>query len=368
MKVTKIKTFLVNPRVDRTKNWLFVKVETDEGIYGWGECYTQPNREMATELYVKKLGDYFIGHNPFNIKHFIYVSYQDFASLRGSLDFYSAVSGIEQAFWDILGKTLRVPIYNLLGGTFRDKIRIYAKLAKWQTNKELLEEVNLVISQGFTAFKFDPFPGPKRQYISRDEENIAIERVKIVRKTVGDKIDLLIEGHRRLTPNIAIRVAKQFEKYNPFWYEEPVSASNLDLLKEVSRNTTIPIVTGEVFYSKNEFKEVFEKKCAQIINPDIGSCGGIMSLKEISSMAEPYSVAIAPHNYNSTTIALASTLHVCANVPNFIITEYFPYFKKVSDEISINPIVVKNGFIEIPNEPGLGIELDENKLLHYLNK
>ena len=363
MKVTDVRTFLVHPSEE--KNWLFVKVETDEGIHGWGECYTQADRDRTIEIHVQELARYLIGRNPFNIKHFTFMAYHDFASKRGAMDLYCAISGIEQALWDIVGKALNTPIYNLMGGACRDKIRVYANGWGGRTIKEYAERATRLVEQGFTAMKFDPFPGPWRTHLSREDEVAAVECVRVVREAVGPDVELLIEVHRRLAPMHAIRIAHQLEEFNPFWYEEPVSARNLDALVEVRHAINLPVVTGEELYTKREFREIFEKNAADILNPDVCSCGGILELKEIAAMAEPYFVTMAPHNYNSTTVGLAATVQTCAAIPNFLITEYFVNFAACGDEISVNPIEVKDSYIQLPTEPGLGLELDEAALAQY---
>ncbi len=363
MKITAVKTFLVHPGVG--KNWLFVKVETDEGLNGWGECYTQSDRDRAIEVHVQQLRRYLIGGNPFNIKHFTFTAYHDFAGKRGAMDFYSAMSGIEHALWDIAGKALGAPVYNLLGGACRDRIRVYANGWGGKTNEETARRAKALVGQGFNAMKFDPFPGPWRTHISREDEKSAVERVAAVREAVGPDIDLLIEVHRRLAPVHAVRVARMLEEFDPFWYEEPVSARNVDALAEVRRRINLPVVTGEELYTKTEFREVFEKQAADILNPDVANCGGILELKEIAAMAEPYLVVMSPHNYNSTTVALAATVQACAVMPNFLITEYFVNFAEMGDEISIKSLKPENGYITLPTGPGLGVELDESALARY---
>ena len=363
LNITAVKTHLVHPGVG--KNWLFVKVETDEGIHGWGECYTQADRDQGIEIQAQQLAKYLVGRSAFNIKHFTFMAYHDFASKRGSMDFYSAVSGIEQALWDIVGKALNTPVYNLLGGPCRDKIRVYANGWSGGPLKQKLERAKQLVTSGFTAMKFDPFPGRWRTHISRDDERTAIETVGALRDAVGPDVELLVEVHRRLAPVHAIRVAREIEQYRPFWYEEPVSSRNVDALAEVRQATRLPIVTGEELYTKAEFREVFEKKAADILNPDVGNCGGILELKEIAAMAEPHMVTMSPHNYNSTTVALAATVHACAVMSNFLITEYFVNFTERGDEISINPIKAENGYIQLPTGPGLGIDLDEAALARY---
>ena len=365
MKVTDVKTFLVHPGTG--KNWLFVKVETDAGIHGWGEAYTQADRDHAVAVHVEQLRRYLIGRDPFRIKHFTTVMYLDFAGKRGAMDFYSALSGLEQALWDIAGKALDVPVYNLLGGPCRDRIRVYAN--GWSSGDdapvETARKAVALVERGFTAMKWDPFPGPWRPHISRAEEQAAVASVRAVREAVGPEIDLLIEVHRRLAPLPAVRVARMIEAYDPFWYEEPVSARDLTALAEVRRDIQLPVVTGEELYTKAEFRPAFELQAADIINPDVCNCGGILELKEIAAMAEAYHVAVAPHNYNSTTIGLAATIHAAAVMPNFLITEYFVNFEALGQEIAAPPFVVENGYITLPTAPGLGLDLNEDALTQH---
>lgn len=359
MQITDVKTFLVCPGTG--KNWLFVKVETDTGLYGWGEAYTQSDRDRAIELHVRQLARYLVGRDPFHIKHFTYMAYTDFAGKRGAMDLYCAISGIEQALWDIAGKASGQPVYNLLGGPCRERIRVYANgWGGWgQSPEQLAEQAAAVVARGFTALKFDPFPNPWRAYIDRDAEQVAVERVRAVREAVGPEVDILIEVHRRLAPMHAVRVARQIEPYDPFWYEEPVSARDLNGLAEARREIRIPVVTGEELYTKAEFCQVFEQRAADILNPDVCCCGGILELREIAAMAEPYHVAVAPHNYNSTTVGLAATVHASAGMPNFLIAEYFVNFEAVGAEIAREPLLAKDGYVALPTKPGLGIDLDE---------
>ena len=363
MRVTAVKTFLIHPGAG--KGWLFVKVETDEGISGWGESYTQADRDRAIEAHIEQMARYLIGRDPFAIKHFTSVMYLDWAGKRGAMDFYSALSGIEQALWDIAGKATGQPVYNLLGGPCRARIRVYAN--GWGggagTPEALGEAARRVVAQGFTALKFDPFPGPWREIIDRKTERQAVAAVRAVREAVGPNVDLLIEVHRRLAPVYAERVARQIEEFEPFWYEEPVSVRQLDALVAAKGRINLPVVTGEELYTKAEFRPVFEAGAADIINPDVCNCGGLLELKEIAAMAEAYAVAVAPHNYNSTTIGLAATVQVSACIPNFLITEYFVNFEAVGQEIAPAALVPVDGYIALPTAPGLGVELDEAALL-----
>jgi galactonate dehydratase len=372
LKVTDIKTFFVDPGVTvdlgDTKNWLLIRIETDEGIRGWGECHTLLDRERSIAAYVDQIKNYLVGRNPLNIKHFTTVMYEDYAGKQPSMDYFSAISGIELALWDITGKWLNTPVFNLLGGSCRDKIKVYAN-GWWEdsrTPEEFADKAVEVIESGFKGLKFYPFDGLglKETYTSKQQMHSAIDRVRAVREAVGPDIDLMIDVYRILSSSNAIRAARMLEKYNPFWYEDPIAPDSLDDLAEVKKNTNIPIVTGESLYNKSDFRQVFEKRAADIINPDV-CCSGILELKEIAAMAEAYKVVVSPHKYNSNTIGLAASLHVSACIPNFLILEYFCNFKERSDEISVDPFVVEDGYINLPEGSGLGVEINEEALSRY---
>ncbi len=362
MKVANVRSYLVN--ANAPKNLLFVRVEADDGTYGWGEAYTQTDRDTSIAAHVERLGHYLVGRSPFNIKHFSQVAYDDFSARRGAMDFWSALSAIEQALWDIVGKSLGVPVYDLLGGACRDKIRVYANgwSDETETPDEYADAAKQMVDRGFSAIKFDPFPGPWRSYISREDEEKAIENVHAVRDAVGPDVDLLIEVHRRLAPMHAVRVARAIADVDPFWFEEPCPVENVDALAEVRSQIDIPVVAGETLYTKAAFRELFEKRAVDIINPDVCNTGGILETKEIAAMAEPYYVGVSPHNYNSVGIALASTIQVSACIPNFVITEYWVNFEPVVNDIVVQPFEVEDGYIRLPEAPGLGMDLDEDAL------
>jgi galactonate dehydratase len=365
LKIIDVKTFLVHP--GKGKNLCFVRIETDEDIHGWGECYTQADRDIQITSHIDQLKRYLVGRDPTNIKHFMQVAYDDFAGRRGAMDLYCALSGIEHAMWDITGKAAGLPVHKLLGGACRDKIRVYAN--GWsdgaKTPRELAEKAQKVIEMGFTALKFDPIPGRWRTFVSRQIEDQTIENVRVVRQALGPDVDILLDMHRRLAPMHAIRIAREIEEYHPFWYEEPILAENIDALAAAKREIHIPVVTGEELYTKFEFREVFEKQAADILNPDICNVGGILELKEIAAMAEAYFVVISPHNYNSTTVGLAATMQLCGAIPNFLITEYFVNLEPFGKQVAVSPFEVVDGYIRLPDAPGLGIELDEESLAKY---
>ena len=364
LEITGLRHFLVHP--ERGKNVLFVRIETSDGLHGWGECYTQADRDIQIVAHLDQLERYVVGRDPRQIKQLTDAAYNDFAARRGAMDYYSAISGIEQALWDLAGKRHGVPVHELLGGRCRDRIRVYANgWARSGSHEELAKSATEVVARGFTALKFDPVPGPWRTLISRETEEEAVARVAVVREAVGPDIEILVEVHRRLAPMHAVRLARAVEAYRPFWFEEPVLAENLAALAEAKREINIPVVTGEELYTKFEFREVFERGAADIINPDVCNVGGILELKEIAAMAEPYFVAVSPHNYNSTTVGLAATLNVSAAIPNFLITEYFLNMEPLGNEIADQPFEVVDSYIAVPERPGLGIELDEAAMARF---
>ena len=365
MRVSRVTPFLAD--LGGGKNLCFVKVETDGGPHGWGECYTQADRDTSIVALVEAIGRHLVGRDASHITHFVHWAYHDFAAKRGAMDFWSAVSGLEQALWDIAGKRHGAPVHALLGGPCRERVRVYAN--GWyggaKAPADYAARARETVARGFTALKFDPFPGPWRTHVPREVEEKAVATVAAVREAVGPAIDLLIEVHRRLAPMHAVRVARELERFRPFWYEEPVSSTNLEALAECRRQIAIPIVTGEELYTRAEFRRCFELRAADIVNPDVCNCGGIQELRAIAQMAEPSLVTVSPHNYNSTTVGLAATVQVSAAIPNFLITEYFVNFEARGREIAAPALEVRDGFIAVPTRPGLGVELDEGALARF---
>ena len=365
MRIQRVTPFLAD--LGGNKNLLFVKVDTDGGPHGWGECYTQTDRDTSILALVEALGRYLVGREASDITHFVHVAYHDFSAKRGAMDFWSAVSGLEQALWDIAGKRHGAPVHALLGGPCRERVRVYAN--GWyggaKAPADYAARARETVARGFTALKFDPFPGPWRTHVSREAEERAVDTLAAVREAVGPAIDLLVEVHRRLAPMHAVRVARAMERFRPFWYEEPVSSTNLEALAECRRQIAIPIVTGEELYTRAEFRRCFELRAADIVNPDVCNCGGIQELRAIAQMAEPSLVTVSPHNYNSTTVGLAATVQVSAAIPNFLITEYFVNFEARGREIAAPALEMRDGFIAVPTRPGLGVELDEGALARF---
>ncbi|WP_173934445.1 mandelate racemase/muconate lactonizing enzyme family protein [Chelativorans sp. Marseille-P2723] len=353
------------------KAWLFVRMESSSGHVGWGEAYTVTGREAAVLALIKELGRQIIGRGIHTIRDFKRTAFLDFAIKRGSLEFHCAVSAIEIAMWDIVGKRVGQPVYNLLGGACQSSFKVYANgwLRKFDGSTQAIEagarKAAELIEAGFRALKFDPFPGPWRPFISRGDRQAAKECVRSIREAVGPDVELLIEAHRRFTTASAISVARDIAPFDPYWLEEPVPSSHPEGLAEVRRACGIPVVSGEDLYSKSAFNPLFAARAVDIINPDVTNCGGILELTEIAAMADACLVAVSPHNYNSPTVGLAATIQACATMPNFLITEYFVNFAERASTIVKEPLLLKDGSVSLPSAPGIGLELDEAALRQY---
>lgn len=358
-RIERMDVFVVDP--NWRKKLVFVRVQTQDGTAGWGEAYTQYDRDSAITALLQELGRYLKDRSVFGIKNFLQIAFDDFAQRRGSLELFSALSAIEQAMWDAIGRLLGQPVYNLLGGPVRDKFRFYAN--GWSYGlirpSEYAAAAERLVKRGFNALKLDPLPKPWRTFIAAEHIRAAEEVLAAVRKSVGPNVDLLIDNHRRLAPMHAVEVAKRYEKYDIYWFEEPCQAHNLDAMRHIREKIVAPVVTGEELYGKAAFRPVFERAAADIVNPDVSCVGGILELKDIAAMAEPCLVAVSPHNYNSMSAALAATVQAAATMPNFLIGEYFVPFEEVSRRIAPDALRPIDGIIDLPMGPGLGVTIDE---------
>lgn len=362
MKITRIETFLFDPGT--AKNLLFCRVETESGLHGWGEAYVTPGKERVTEHLLTDMAQYMIGRSAFGIRHTAQVIFEDFAMRRTSLDLLSAWSAIELAMWDIVSKHANLPLYDMLGGASRERVKVYAN--GWSSGTESIEQnverALRVKEMGYTALKWDPFPGPWRSFIHREDEDHVVRYVRLMREALGPDFTLFVEVHRRLAPMHAIRIGKRIAEYDIGWYEEPCLADNIELVAEVRRALPMPIVTGEAIYSKESFTQALAARAADILNPDICNCGGLSAMLDIAAMAQPHAVAIAPHNYNSTLVGLAATVQLSAMIPNFWIAECFINLKPACDEIAVQPLTVSDSFVDLPRTPGHGIDIDVERL------
>ncbi len=347
MKITNFELIHVRPR------WLFLKVYTDEGIVGYGEPVLE-GKARTVETAVKEFFEYLKGKDPMRIEHHWQAMYR-WSFYRGGPIIMSAISGIEQALWDILGKYLGQPIYQLLGGPVREKIKVYAHIGG-RTPEECAQSALKRVKEGFRALKMAPFEAMRIVDTPRKIREAA-EKVRAVRDAVGDDIDLGIDCHGRLSPSTAIMAAKALEPYSPMFLEEPCLPENVDTMVTVARSTSIPIATGERLFTRWGFREVLEKQAASILQPDLCHAGGIMECRKIAAMAEVYYAAVAPHNPLGP-IALAACLQLDACTPNFLVQEQVT----LGEEYLKKPFKLEDGYVEVPKEPGLGIELDEEKI------
>ena len=360
MKITDIKTFVVD--CFRT-NWVFVKVYTDEGICGVGEG-TLEYKEKALCGAVEHIKNYLTGKDPRTIEKHYHDIYRD-AYWRGGAVLMSALSAVECALWDILGKSLGVPVYQLLGGKVNEDCRIYVKgwFSGAKTPDEFAEKAKAAVKRGVTAMKWDPF-GKSYMQISNKDLDIALECVAKVREAVGNDVDLLIEGHGRFDVPTGIKIAKELEQFKPMWFEEPVPPDNIDALKAVRDKSPVAISAGERLYTRFDYNKLFALRAADYIQPDVSHAGGIAELKKIAAAAEANYIPFAPHN-PSGPVANAATLQLAACCPNFCILEIMysdvDYRKKVTNE----NLVYENGRIKIGDKPGLGIELNEEECLKH---
>ena len=379
MKITEVEIFDVNvTEYNRPWNPVVVRIKTDEGIAGVGEVALAYGVGNAAGVgMVKNLAErLLIGADPFRIEQIWDTMYRKtFWGQGGGPVVFGGMSAIDEALWDIKGKALGVPVYELLGGACWDKLRVYANgwYRACNSPESYAEAALKVVEGGYTAMKFDPFavrPDGVWDYsaraLSRERANLAFDRVKAVREAVGPNVDILVEVHGNLGPTSAIQIGKRLEELDPFFYEEPVDALNVDAMKKVAENVDIPIAAGERLYTRYGFRQYIEQQVLDILQPDVGLAGGISETRKIANYAETYNLHVQPHNC-AGPVATAAALHIDACIPNFIIQEIFPYrtsglYGLVKDDFDTKAV---NSYIDVPMTPGLGIELDDDVLAQY---
>jgi len=341
LKITRLETFLVQPR------WLFLKVHTDAGIVGLGEPVVE-GRAETVQTAVHEIEPYLVGKDPRQVVHHWQAIYRH-AFYRGGPVLTSALSGIDMALWDIKGKALGVPVYELLGGPTRSMVRVYEHV-------RTPADVQKGIAAGFTAFKTGPiFRRKYPRYVETPAQVAhAVEQFADLRRQAGKDIDIAIDFHGKISPALAKMLIKGLEPYSPMFIEEPVNCQNHDVMAEIARGTHLPIATGERVFTKWGFREVLEKQAATILQPDLCHAGGITEVRLIAGMAEAYYAAIAPHNPLGP-ISLAAGIQIAASIPNFLCQEQ----RSLGEGYLKQPFVVHDGYVEVPKGPGLGIELDE---------
>ena len=358
MYIKQIEQFFPSKRVR------LIKITTDSGLSGWGET-TLEGRPRSTVAAVDEIAEYLVGKDPLRIEHHWQHIYRS-AFYRGGIVRMTALSGIDQALWDIAGKYYGVPVYKLLGGTVRDRIRVYAHWGIGGTSEADLDTSRkrldwLEEKGGYKAFKSGP-GGKWRAHEPPAMVDAFIERANLMREWVGPEVELAFDFHGKMTPGMAIEVCHHLSAMRPMFVEEPVPQENVDALKLVSDHVSFPIATGERLLTRWQFREILEKQACALIQPDVSHVGGISELKKVANMAEVYYVHIMPHSAIGP-VALAACLHVDAAVPNFLIQEQID--QGLGDGILCEPWQVQDGHIELPDKPGLGIEIDE-KALHQV--
>ena len=352
IKITRISTKIVHVV---QKNWVFAKVETDQGITGWGEATVEFKPHGVTGS-IKDLSSFLIGEDPRRIEHLFQSVYRQ-SFFRMGIIGMSAWSGIEQACWDIFGKSVQLPVHVLLGGSVRQKVRLYSNIGAGLTAKPLVERALESIEQGYTGIKTVFIP--LTEALPHASQVRQVEQVmRTLRNAVGDKIDIMVDFHGRTTPAAAIEYARALEPYQPYFIEEPVLPENVDGMVEVARSIKTPVATGERLVTRFQFRELCEKRAAAILQPDISHCGGILEAKKIASLAETYYMAMAPHNPLSP-LTLAASTQFALSTPNFLIQESFRTGAPWANDIFTEPIEVEDGHIPINGRPGLGLEVNE---------
>jgi galactonate dehydratase len=362
VKISDVKTYIVGTQ---WRNITIVRVLTDEGLEGVGEVRMVNHTDALLGYFAEAVPNHVLGHDPFNIEALVQKMYRNDYARMGEIAM-SGIATIEMACWDIVGKALNQPVYKLLGGAVRDRIKAYAN--GWYTVERSPQEFHAaakrVIEKGYRALKFDPF-GAGFYELERDERGKVIELVEAVRDAVGPDVEILIEMHGRFNPITAIEMSRELERFKPSWVEEPVPPENLAALKKAAEKINIPIATGERIHTRYDFRELFELQAADYIQPDISHFGGILETKKLAAWAENYYVLVAPHNVGGP-ISTAAALHFAASTPNFKIQEHFNDFADewVKSVAPGNPEVV-DGYFALPQGAGLGVTINEELISQH---
>ncbi len=361
MRIAQVDTYVVgNP----WKNWVFVRVQTDDGTYGIGEG-TVMYFAKTVEAAIRELSPFVIGMEPVQVEAIAQKLVRD-PYADGAQIHMAAIAAIEMACWDIVGKALHQPIYNLWGGRCHERLRAYAN--GWYRGERTPElfaaRAKEVVSRGYTALKFDPF-GNAWRTLSSHEFGLSMDIIAAVRSAVGTEVDLLIEGHSRFSPATAVQVAKAMEPFHPMWFEEPVHHGNISAMVEVARQSPVPIATGESFSSKHQFAELLKHDVVSIYQPEPINLGGLFATRKIVDMVDAHYGVVAPHSAQGP-VASAGCVQLNACTPNFLIHEFFDEFNDSWEKDMVAfPVEVVDGYIEIPERPGLGIDLNLDELLKH---
>ena len=353
-RIEKIETFLWD-------KWLLLKIHCEDGTVGIGEGGVH-GWQRPTQTMIETMEPYLIGKNPDHIEHHYQRLYRS-SHFMGSV-VQGALSAIDIALWDIKGKRLQVPVFDLMGGKTRDKVRCYMHVGSGDLGSaaDLANDALNAVHQGFTAVRFSPFASDYYLHKSYSEwADEAVNRVAAVRETVGPDVDICVEIHRQMNPAESIALGRRLEEFNPFFYEDPMLPDSPAIMGEVAAKCNIPIATGERFTTIFEYQQLLEANAAAYVRPDLCLCGGLSGCKKVAAMAEAHHVKVIPHNPLSP-ISTAACVQLDACIPNFALQEYTGESEPPKSELLKNPLELKDGYITVPDGPGLGVEINEEAL------
>ena len=361
MQIVNVTPYLVGPKPS-SDGWsrgqivVFVKLETDTGLVGWGEAYALTYRERAIREIIIALGGALKQMPAATPRAFLQNVAKPMDTKHPGIDYAAAVSAIEIALWDLAGKAANMPVHALLGGAIIDKVPVYANA--WdqplQKPEAIAGRCAMMRGQGYRAVKIYPM----RQPSLADAEAC----VRLTREAVGWDVDIMLDFAIQKDPRHALQAAHLFEPYRPYWIEEPLSGDDLDALAEFRANTKTRITTGERQSGLHHYRNVLAKRAADVLNPDIAGAGGILTMLEIGTMADAHSVMISPHSWNSTTVAFLAMLHTCAVMRNAIHGEVYYDYLELGSEFANCDYAIEDGFASLPQKPGLGVDMNEDAL------
>ena len=341
--------------------WLLLKIHCEDGTVGIGEGGVH-GWQRPTQTMIETMEPYLLGKNPDHIEHHYQWLYRS-SHFMGSV-VQGALSAIDIALWDIKGKRLEVPIFDLMGGKTRDRVRCYMHVGSgdFGSADDLAKDALNAVKQGFTAVRFTPFSSDYYLHKSYSEwADEAVKRVSAVRETVGSDVDICVEIHRQMNPAESIALGRRLEEFNPFFYEDPMLPDSPAIMGEVAKKCNIPIATGERFTTIFEYQQLLEAKAASYVRPDLCLCGGLSGCKKVAAMAEAHHVKVIPHNPLSP-ISTAACVQLDACIPNFALQEYTGESEPPKSELLVKPLELKEGYITVPDGPGLGVEINEEAL------
>jgi len=374
MKISQVKTFFVE---GVKYNWTLLKIETDAGIHGWGEATNWPGSPLI-EAACRHIGERIIGLDARQIDFIWTKLYRDMNWLGQAGPLLSAISAVDIALWDIKGKALGVPVYELLGGAYRKKVLLYANywfIGGGHSPDDYARQAKATVANGFTALKFDPFAHVNYSYgtdlsdnngLTEPQKILAVELVAAVAEAVGPDIPLAIETHAFLNGPTAVKMARRLAKlnFNCMWYEEPALPEFPDAIADIRRQIPLPVCVGERLHSRFMLRGILERHAADIVMPDVTRCGGISELRKMANLAETFNIPVAPHNPNGPISTIASA-HTMATVPNFFRQELMVNDVPWRDGCLSHPLPIHGGFFHLPDRPGLGFDLNEAELLKH---